>query len=180
MGTAKILIRLGACPGWSEASLGAHSLCWFVMSRLLCLNLEHCMHSAHMSQSMTKPTKWPMYPVQIQNSLDIHPLWSALGWPLSVSNKIPWLFPDRILFFPDQNTVFLRPFSLLAADKWQIVFVYLPNSTIQKNKKFWGKNALINYYKLLTVSSERSQREKHQHFQTLKKWTKYLLQPKYF
>ena len=27
--TAKPLIRLGGCPGWSEASLGAHSFCWF-------------------------------------------------------------------------------------------------------------------------------------------------------
>ena len=27
--TAKTLIRLGGCPGWSESSLGAHSLCWF-------------------------------------------------------------------------------------------------------------------------------------------------------
>ena len=27
--TAKILIKLGRCPGWSESSLGAHSLCWF-------------------------------------------------------------------------------------------------------------------------------------------------------
>ena len=29
MQTAKTLIRLGGCPGWSESSLGAHSLCWF-------------------------------------------------------------------------------------------------------------------------------------------------------
>ena len=27
--TAKTLIRLGGCPGWSESSLGAHPLCWF-------------------------------------------------------------------------------------------------------------------------------------------------------
>ena len=26
---AKTLIRLGGCPGWSESSLGAKSLCWF-------------------------------------------------------------------------------------------------------------------------------------------------------
>ena len=26
---AKTLIRLGACPGWSESSLGTHSFCWF-------------------------------------------------------------------------------------------------------------------------------------------------------
>ena len=29
MRTAKTLIRLGECPGWSESSLGAHSFCWF-------------------------------------------------------------------------------------------------------------------------------------------------------
>ena len=27
--TAKTLIRLGGCPGWSESSLGAHTFCWF-------------------------------------------------------------------------------------------------------------------------------------------------------
>ena len=27
--TAKTLIRLGGCPGWSESSLGAKSFCWF-------------------------------------------------------------------------------------------------------------------------------------------------------
>ena len=27
--TAKILIRLGECPGWSKSSLGAQSFCWF-------------------------------------------------------------------------------------------------------------------------------------------------------
>ena len=27
--TAKTLIRLGGCPGWSESSLGAQSVCWF-------------------------------------------------------------------------------------------------------------------------------------------------------
>ena len=29
MWIAKILIRLGGCPGWPESSLGAHSFCWF-------------------------------------------------------------------------------------------------------------------------------------------------------
>ena len=27
--TARTLIRLGRCPGWSESLLGAHSFCWF-------------------------------------------------------------------------------------------------------------------------------------------------------
>ena len=29
MRTAKTLIRLGGCPGWSESLLGTHSFCWF-------------------------------------------------------------------------------------------------------------------------------------------------------
>ena len=29
MWTAKALIRLGGCQGWSESSLGLHSFCWF-------------------------------------------------------------------------------------------------------------------------------------------------------
>ena len=29
MRTAKTLIRLGGCPGWSESSLGAQPFCWF-------------------------------------------------------------------------------------------------------------------------------------------------------
>ena len=35
MQTAKTLIRLGECPGWSESSLGAQPLCWF------CLEAAH-------------------------------------------------------------------------------------------------------------------------------------------
>ena len=34
MRTAKTLIRLGGCPGWSESSMREHSFCWFVMSQL--------------------------------------------------------------------------------------------------------------------------------------------------
>ena len=38
---SEALIRLGGCPGWSESSLGVHSLCWFChevaqMSRPFC------------------------------------------------------------------------------------------------------------------------------------------------
>ena len=37
MRTAKTLIRLGGCPGWSESSLGAQPHCWFchVVANLL-------------------------------------------------------------------------------------------------------------------------------------------------
>ena len=38
MRTAKTLIRLGGCPGWSESSLGAHLFCWFchVAAQMIC------------------------------------------------------------------------------------------------------------------------------------------------
>ena len=39
--TAKTLIRLGGCPGWSESSLGAHSFCWFChVSYVTCWNAQ--------------------------------------------------------------------------------------------------------------------------------------------
>ena len=45
------------------------------------------------------------------------------GWPASVRNKIPWLFPEQVLFFPDQSTENLTDFSCLAADKRLILFL---------------------------------------------------------
>ena len=36
--TAKTLIRLGGCPGWSESSLGAQPLCWFCHEWLICFS----------------------------------------------------------------------------------------------------------------------------------------------
>ena len=45
--TAKTLISLGGCPGWSESSLGTHSLCWFcnVAPRLyLILSMRYFIH----------------------------------------------------------------------------------------------------------------------------------------
>ena len=42
MRTVQTLIRLGGCPGWSESSLGAHSLCWF------------CHVAAHLHRSSVK------------------------------------------------------------------------------------------------------------------------------
>ena len=41
--TAKTLIRLGGCPGWSESSLGTHSFCWFchVVAQMLLTGTIH-------------------------------------------------------------------------------------------------------------------------------------------
>ena len=41
--TAKTLIRLGRCPGWSESSLGAQPFCWF------------CHVMAHMNNKQNEP-----------------------------------------------------------------------------------------------------------------------------
>ena len=34
-------------------------------------------HSTHLSQSMTKPTKWPLPPAKTLISMGIHPVWSV-------------------------------------------------------------------------------------------------------
>ena len=48
--TAKTLIRLSGCPGWSESSLGAQSLCWFchVAAHTVCANSEGSVEIVHM------------------------------------------------------------------------------------------------------------------------------------
>ena len=78
MRTAKPLIRLGGCPGWSESSLGAQPLCWFCRAAAhmtwysykkdctlrsarygqTASNVHFIRISCHMSRSTTKPTKW--------------------------------------------------------------------------------------------------------------------------
>ena len=45
MRTAKTLIRLDGCPGWSESSLGAHSFGWF------------CHVAAHIVKTVTETNK---------------------------------------------------------------------------------------------------------------------------
>ena len=42
--TAKTLIRLGGCPGWSESLLGAHSFYWF------CHVVAHLCHCSYLSK----------------------------------------------------------------------------------------------------------------------------------
>ena len=59
MRTAKTLIRLGGCPGWSESSLGAQSLCWF------------CHEAAHFSL------------VPLTSSGLITSLWCSVEWDQS-------------------------------------------------------------------------------------------------
>ena len=57
------LIRLGRCPGWSESSLDAQSLCWFchvaahINSYFVCM-ISTSFRRTDMSHLMTKPTKW--------------------------------------------------------------------------------------------------------------------------
>ena len=69
MRTAKTLIRLGGCPGWSESLLGAHSFCWFYHEAA-----QNCFLSKstlvfyfghfHLSRLLTKPTKWHVPPAK--------------------------------------------------------------------------------------------------------------------
>ena len=92
MWTAKTLIRLGRCLGWSESSLAAHSLCWFchevahIMKsswsidslfitlnflRLFRASFQLCVTRDFLSHSTTKPAKWPVCPAKTQISLGI-------------------------------------------------------------------------------------------------------------
>ena len=64
--------------------------------------------------------------------------------------QIPWLFPDQIQFFTDQNTALLPPICLLAADKWQILFTsslkctsrILQMKQIKSLNSFFAQNVL--------------------------------------
>ena len=107
MRTAKALIRLGGCPGWSEPLLGAHSFCWFchVAAHMLTqkdlrprkwllspsiLMLHHFVWNVKsdgmssdvktdISQNITKPTKWPVRPGKTQIRLGIRMWWLSVG-----------------------------------------------------------------------------------------------------
>ena len=95
MRTAKILIRLGGCPGWSESSLGTQSFCWFChVTAHICLKiklqtavkscttgsnwnqLQLLSSNIEMSRLTTKPTKQHVRPAKTQISLGIRPVWS--------------------------------------------------------------------------------------------------------
>ena len=64
--TAKTLIRLGGCPGWSESSLGAQSFCWF------------CHQAAHFAmQEQTKTLEkilWKMLSLSRHYAAECHVL----------------------------------------------------------------------------------------------------------
>ena len=62
--TAKTLISLRGCTGWSESSLGAHA----ILYEMLC--------PTQMNQRTTKPIKCHVRPAKTQASLDIRPMWS--------------------------------------------------------------------------------------------------------
>ena len=63
--TAKTLIRLGGCPGWSESSLGAHSFCTF------CHVVAHIIIFIHFLISITiniiniTPITWYLHNIHI-------------------------------------------------------------------------------------------------------------------
>ena len=57
MWTAKTLIRLGGCPGWSESSLGAQSLCWL------------CHVAAHFPFELIHTLKFPCYVYKLTSGI---------------------------------------------------------------------------------------------------------------
>ena len=81
--TAKTLIRLGGCPGWSESSLGVQDI-WLVLPWCSSVYvifpcwtfLPVQIRKFHLSHLVTKPTQWHVHPAKTQISLGIRPVWS--------------------------------------------------------------------------------------------------------
>ena len=81
--TAKTLIRLSGCPGWSESSLGAHFillvLSWggsLMFNSTQCLKISYCLFIQ--SRAMRKRVLCHMRTTKAQISLRIRAVWSAL------------------------------------------------------------------------------------------------------
>ena len=72
MRTAKTLIRLGGCPGWSESSLGAQLLCWFCNEVAQMTPCAIVLWLMHLSCSTTKQTN----DICAQISLGRCPVWT--------------------------------------------------------------------------------------------------------
>ena len=93
MRTAKTLIRLGGCPGWSESSLGAHSFCWFchVAAQMVSILSDNKVSFPDNDRFMVrlwqigfepprdKTNKVNVRPAKTQISLGIQPIWSVFA-----------------------------------------------------------------------------------------------------
>ena len=87
--TAKTLIRLSGCPGWSESSQGAHPLCWFVLSWLKwsCSNVRL---NTVIYQFRTDQTGWVLiYPMK-RTAKTLIRLSGCPGWSESSLGAHPW------------------------------------------------------------------------------------------
>ena len=104
MRTAKTLIRLGGCPGWSESSLGAHSHCWFchVAAFMLFffkgLSWFKYTRSLDLRRLMTNPTKWHVRPAKPQISLG--PVCSESSLAQSVQSLRCSMRKAQVLSYP--------------------------------------------------------------------------------
>ena len=79
--TAKTLIRLGRCPGWSESLLGAHSLCSFcyVAAQMSCIMRKGIITLCSLISLKCAANQW----CQISGSLS-----EALKLPLNPCNTV--------------------------------------------------------------------------------------------
>ena len=77
MRTAKTLIRLGGCPGWSESSLGAHSVCWFchVAAHIIMAVIFHVTNPINPGNSRNYDFQWSQ---PCQKSCTVATIWKSL------------------------------------------------------------------------------------------------------
>ena len=64
--TAKTLIRVGGCPGWSESSVGAHSFCWLCHVVAQMKPLRQCRRPFEGSALYLKNSRWSSLALPIE------------------------------------------------------------------------------------------------------------------
>ena len=100
MRTAKTLIRLGGCPGWSESLLGAHSFCWFchvaayASDSISSLRAWILLVKVQLSQAETKADKMS---VRISLTLEASEMFLSLHMIFSLERAaVVWAILERI------------------------------------------------------------------------------------
>ena len=115
MRTAKTLMRLGGCPGWSESSLGAQSLCWFchvVAHVTSCFVL--CFHLCHLCRLIPtfEEKGWFIRPLFFNCGITIHVVYKALQKCVSTNLTRPYLLgPTRHFFIAIWKNIYIYIYS---------------------------------------------------------------------
>ena len=119
MRTAKTLLRLGGCPGWSESLLGAQSHCWFCHVALNCPHPRSYTEGLPITILTTHTQDFIMWPWINNITPDKQTRWVGIRWYLThiclvdPSILINWKSPFPILGVSGVRFSFLFHFELI-------------------------------------------------------------------